>query len=155
MVQAHRNPGPFVLQIERIFDAPRELVWKAWVDKDMVLQWGGPRDFPLIRTEANIQPGGRWHSVLRSVEDGQEMPQGGVYKEVKEPSLLVFTFAWEMPDEENFETVVTIRVEELEGRKTKIYFRQEPFDTADNRDGHNAGWNSAFNRLEEFLASNS
>lgn len=154
MAQLQSKANQFVLNIERIFDAPRERVWEAWVDKDMVLQWGGPRDYPLVRTEADIRPGGKWHSVLRSVENGRELPQGGVYKEVKEPELLVFTFAWEMPDEENFETLVTVRFEELEGDKTKMYFRQEPFNTAENRDGHNGGWNSAFDRLDEFLESN-
>lgn len=154
MAQTQPKSGQFVLQIERIFDAPREQVWKAWTDKDMILQWGGPRDYPLVRTEADIRPGGKWHSVLRSIEDRRELPQGGVYKEVKEPELLVFTFAWEMPDEENFETLVSVRFEELEDGKTKMHFRQKLFNTVENRDGHNGGWNSAFDRLEEFLLNN-
>lgn len=154
MAQTQQKPNQFVLNIERIFDAPRERVFRAWIDAEDALQWGGPRDYPLVRTAADIRPGGKWHSVLRSVEDGQELPQGGVYKEIKEPELLVFTFAWEIPDEENFETLVTIRFEELAGGKTKMSFKQEPFNTEGNRDGHNEGWNSAFDRLEEFLSSN-
>ncbi|PJB70260.1 MAG: hypothetical protein CO093_08595 [Alphaproteobacteria bacterium CG_4_9_14_3_um_filter_47_13] len=54
MTKAQPKPNQFALQIERIFDAPRERVWKAWVDKDMVLQWGGPRDYPLVKTEADM-----------------------------------------------------------------------------------------------------
>ena len=142
-----------VLLIERVFDAPRDLVWKAWTDKTMVLQWGGPHDYPIISTEADVHPGSKWHSVLRGIKDGREVPQGGVYKEVVEPELLVFTFAWQIPDEENFETLVTVRFEDLGDGRTKMHFRQESFNTIENRDGHRGGWSSAFDRLDDLLAA--
>ena len=142
---------PKVLVIERLFNAPRDRVFKAWTDEKEALEWGGPRSHPIISTEGDLRPGGRWRSVLRSTNDGTELHQGGVYREIVEPKILSFTFSWFTDPQPRNETVVMIRFEE-EGSKTRMIFRQEPFDKVENRDGHREGWNSAFDRLEEWLA---
>ena len=84
---------------------------------------------------------------------GYDLWQGGVYREVVEPERLVFTFAWDQEDgSRGPETLVTIDFVEL-GGKTRMIFRQSPFNTRSNRDGHSQGWNSAFDRLAEALAA--
>ena len=141
------------LVIMRVFDAPRALVFKAWVDKAHALRWSGPRDYPAVHIEGDVRPGGNWRTCLRAADGGRDLWQGGVYREVAEPERLVFTFAWDQEDgSRGPETLVTIDFVE-QGGKTKMIFRQAPFSTKANRDGHSRGWNSAFDRLAEALAS--
>ena len=144
------NDDPKVLMIERTFNAPRTRVFKAWTNPDDLIQWAGPSHHPVISVDGDCRVGGEWHSVLRGVEDGRELPQHGVYKAVREPELLSYTFNWDDHDEENVETMVTVHFE-AQGDKTRVIFHQEPFLTRANRDGHNEGWNSSFDRLDAFL----
>ena len=140
------------LVITRIFDAPRELLFKLWTDLEHAKQWMGPREYPIVKIEADLRPGGKWRACLRAKDGSGDLWQGGVYREIVEPERLVYTFAW---DEETGqparETLVTITFAEEEG-KTKMTFRQAPFDSAATRDGHRDGWNSSFDRMDEYLA---
>jgi uncharacterized protein YndB with AHSA1/START domain len=139
------------LVITRIFDAPRDLVFRAWTEEAHARNWGGPRDYPAKHTEADVRPGGLWRTCLRAADGSRDLWQGGVYREVVEPERLVFTFAWDQEDgTPGPETLVTIDFAEHDGR-TKMTFRQAVFDTKSNRDGHNLGWNSAFDRLQEYI----
>jgi uncharacterized protein YndB with AHSA1/START domain len=138
-----------VLVITRVFDAPPELVWKAWADPEMAIQWAGPRDHPAISVEGDFRPGGKYRTVLKSVETGELLGHGGVYRDIVENKLLSFTFAWDR-DEGEQDMLVTLTFEPV-GAKTKFTLRQERFNSVAERDGHNGGWNSAFDRLGEFL----
>ena len=77
-----------VLVITRIFDAPKELVWQAWADPRMAVQWAGPRDHPAISVEGDFRVGGKYRTVLQSVETGELLPHGGVYRDIVEHKLL-------------------------------------------------------------------
>jgi uncharacterized protein YndB with AHSA1/START domain len=147
------------LQITRVFDAPRELVWKAWTDPDQMREWFGPRDFVARNLTAEARPGGRWRNCLHS--DGftdtagewrtADLWQGGEYLEVVEPERLVFTFHWDegtgLPEHD---TVITITFVENKG-KTTMNFHQTFFVTEEDRDGHMKGWNSSFDKLNDLL----
>jgi uncharacterized protein YndB with AHSA1/START domain len=139
------------LIITRIFHAPREFVFKAWTDPEHGKHWMGPRGFTATHQEGDVQPGGRWRLCLRRDDTGDELWQGGVYREAVEPERQVFTFAW---DGENghrgHETLITLTFAEHEG-KTKMTFRQGVFESIEQRDGHQGGWNSTFDRLEEYV----
>ena len=145
-------PTERVLAITRVFDAPRSLVFKCWTDPAHGTRWSGPRGFTATHIEGDLRPGGAWRACLRRDGTGEELWQGGVYREVVEPERLVFTFAW---DDENgrrgHETLVTVTFAERDG-KTEMNFRQAVFDTVEQRDGHREGWNSAFDRLGEYVA---
>jgi len=147
------------LFITRIFDAPRELVWRAWSDPAMASQWSGPRAFPAVHVEFDARVGGKWRICLRGCPPGTDTPveiwQGGVYREIVPQELLVYTFAWEKRSEvgladdgDPHETIITIRFEEHQG-KTTMHFHQAFFAAVEERDGHRGGWNSAFDRLED------
>jgi uncharacterized protein YndB with AHSA1/START domain len=149
------------LCITRVFDAPRELVWRAWSDPEMAIQWSGPKQFPAFHMELGKKPGDRWRIGLRGCPPGTDTPvdiwQGGVLLEVVPPELLVYTSAWEKrssvglaDDGDPHETVITVRLEETSG-KTTMHFHQAFFATAAERDGHNGGWSSSFERLEELV----
>src|ERR1700684_3805628 len=81
------------LVIPRIFDAPRALVFKAWTDPEMQLQWMGPRGFTgKILTSAK-GVGDAYRYYMRDPQGGDHWQQG-VVREMREPERLVFTMAW-------------------------------------------------------------
>jgi len=148
------------LHITRVFDAPRELVWKVWTDPEHMKHWSGPRQFYATHIENDRRPGGKWRLWLHSdgfdIGDGQlrklNLWQGGVNREVVEPERLVYTFKWDDNPglSENVETVVTVTFEENDG-KTTMNFHQAFFVTTGDRDGHMKGWNSAIDKFEDYL----
>ena len=150
----------YELHITRVFDAPRELVWKVWTDPEHMKHWCGPRQFTANHIENDPRPGGKWRLRLHSdgfdIGDGQlrelDLWQGGVNREVVEPERLVYTFKWDQSPglSENVETVITVTFEEHDG-KTTMNFRQAFFVTSADRDGHMKGWNSCFDKLEDYL----
>jgi uncharacterized protein YndB with AHSA1/START domain len=151
------------LRITRTFNAPRELVWRAWTDPALAKQWSGPKQWPAFHMELGKKPGDRWRIGMRGLAPGTDTPveiwQGGVLREFVPPERLVYTYAWEnranvgLPDDgDPHETVTTVRLEEHDG-KTIMHFHQAFFATAAERDGHNGGWNSSFERLEEVVSA--
>ncbi len=149
------DPRPSVQQhelvITRVFDAPRSLVFKAWTDPKHARQWWGPKDHPATHVSMDVRPGGAWRHCLKSVETGEELWLGGVFREIAEPERLVFTFAWDEAGEPGLETLVTVTFTEQNG-KTRMTLRQAPFESVEQRDGHQGGWTSTIDRLEEYLA---
>jgi uncharacterized protein YndB with AHSA1/START domain len=147
-------PAGRVLVIERVFDAPRERVWKAWADLAQARRWMGPHGFTATHLEGELRPGGTWRACLRRDADGEDLWQGGVYREVVEPERLVFTFAWDGPDgRPGPETLVTMVFADGGDGRTRMLFRQGVFDTEANRDGHRGGWGECFERLASHLAA--
>lgn len=135
------------LVIKRTFDAPRELVWKAWAEVEHAKKWWGPKGFTAPVVELGTRPGDKWRSKMVSPE-GKEYWQHGVLREIVPPERLSFTFIWdEHPDEQ---MLVTVTFAERAG-KTEMVFRQEGFKSVEERDGHNDGWNESFDRLSAYL----
>jgi uncharacterized protein YndB with AHSA1/START domain len=147
------------LKMTRVFDAPRELVWKAWTDAEQAREWGGPRGFVAMDVKHDVRPGGKWSARLHSdgfdTGDGVlrelDLWQGGEYREVVEPERLVFTFHWDAASGlGDHDTVITITLEEQDG-KTRMNFHQAFFVREEDRDGHMRGWGSSFDRLDDYL----
>ncbi|HKS62645.1 MAG TPA: SRPBCC domain-containing protein [Xanthobacteraceae bacterium] len=149
-------PTERALVITRVFDAPRELVWTAWTDREHARHWWGPRHHPSTHVEIDARVGGKWRIRLTGVPDGRELWHGGVFREVVKPERLVFTFKWDEEGERGEENLVSITFAEeggKDGKKTRMTFRQTPFVSVEERDGHTEGWTSSFDRLEEALAA--
>ena len=103
------------IRIERIFDAPRERVWRAMTDPKLVAQWWG-RGNKLVIERLEVEPGGRWRFVEHAAEGvfGFE----GEFREVDPPGRVVQTFAWDgMP---GHLIVNTTTLESLEGGRTRL-----------------------------------
>jgi uncharacterized protein YndB with AHSA1/START domain len=150
---AEAVPEDRVLVITRVFDARRELVFRAWTDPAHTARWMGPRGYTAMHMKQDLRPGGAWRACLRKDDNGEELWQGGVLREVVPPERLVFTFGWYTDDgRPGHETVVTVTFADEHG-KTRMTFHQAAFETVGQRDGHQGGWNSAFDRLEEHLAT--
>ena len=149
----------YELNITRVFEAPRELVWKAWTDPAMAKEWMGPRGFATTEFTTSSEPGAPWHLTMVGQRPGSEqlvtLGQGGRILEARPPELLVYTFGWDSRASVGLgdgpkENVITVRFEE-QGGKTVMHFHQAPFATESERDGHNGGWNSAFDCFAEFM----
>ncbi len=139
------------LVITRLLDAPREIVFAAWIDPEQATQWWGPKGFTAVSYTIEARVGGAWRRVMRSPE-GVEHRARGVYREIDAPSRLVFTYAWETnPEETGHETLVTLTLA-ARGEKTELTLRQEIFETVAARDDHRGGWSSCLDRFVEFLA---
>ena len=139
------------LVIDRVFNAPRDLVWKAWTEPDRIRQWLAPRGFTIGVAEGDVTPGGRWRQSM-TAPDGRELWLGGVYREVSPPERLVFTHVWDDKDgNPGPETVVSITFVDR-GNKTEMHFRQGEFASIDARNGHDHGWGECMDKLEEYLA---
>ena len=140
------------LVITRVFDAPRERLWKAWTDPEDMKQWSAPKGFTVPVSEGELKPGGHWKAVMVK-PDGTPLPLGGVYREINPPERLVFTHAWfDENDKPGPETVCTVVLKEL-GSKTEMTFRQTGFTSGDSREGHEGGWTECFEKLEDLLAA--
>ncbi|HEV2696006.1 MAG TPA: SRPBCC domain-containing protein [Verrucomicrobiae bacterium] len=142
------------LQITRTFAAPRELVFKAWTNADMIKHWWGCKEFPACHMEMDARTGGAWRGCLRS-EAGGEIWLEGKFIEVTPPERLVFTFIRKSAPEigiEPVDTRVTATFTEA-GGKTLLQMRQEIFPSVELRDDHGSGWNISFGRLDGIFAA--
>jgi uncharacterized protein YndB with AHSA1/START domain len=144
--KAHRE-----LTVTRVFDAPRELVFKAWTDPAQFSYWfGAELDVPLDKLSLDVRPGGAWSAQMIS-PDGSEMPFGGVYREVQEPERLVMTFEDAGKENDEDRQVLTVTFADL-GGKTELVLHHEG-DLADEHfAGLESGYGSFLDRLAELLA---
>jgi len=157
---------PFV--ISRTFDVPRERMWKAWTERDELMQWFGPKGFKMTTAKLDLRPGGIFHYCLRS-PDGKEIWGKFVYREIAAPERIVlvnsfsddagsisrhpmsptwplemlsaFTFA-----EQNGKTTVTVEWIPLNPTEEE----RNTFDSA--HEGMKQGWSGTFDQLAEYLA---
>ena len=146
------EPAERELVITRVFDAPRQLVFKAWTEPDRAARWWGPQGFTTLSCEMNVRPGGAWRLCMRSPE-GTMHCKRGVYREIVEPERLVFTYAWEDADgKPGHETLVTVSFAE-HGGKTKLTLHQAVFESVTARDAHQGGWTRCMERFADYLAT--
>lgn len=139
----------------RLFDAPRDIVWKMWTDPEHIVQWWGPKGFTTTIQEMDVRPGGTWRLVMHG-PDGRDYPNHILYREVVKPERLVYEHTPEHGSEPvRFVSTVTF-VEK--GQQTEISM-QMLFPTARHRDyvakTYKAveGLAQTLGRLEEKLAT--
>ena len=82
--------GEATVEIVRVFDAPRALVWQAWTDPKMVAQWFGPKHFTSSVPEYDVRAGGKLRIVMHG-PDGNDYPMKGIFHELVPPEKLVFS----------------------------------------------------------------
>ena len=110
----------------RVYDAPRELVWKAWTDPNIITKWWGPNGFTTTTESMDLKPDGTWKFIMHG-PDGRDYKNKIVYIEVKKPARLVYRHAGDEETEPiKFHVTVTF---DKAGDKTKITMRMV-FETA-------------------------
>jgi uncharacterized protein YndB with AHSA1/START domain len=151
-LQVVADPGSQQITITRSFDAPRDLVFKAFTDPDAVRQWWGQRDSKTAVDRLEARPGGTWRFVERST-DGTEHGFHGVYHEAAAPERIVYTFEYEgLPGHVLLETIT---LQEQDGRTQMTDV--SVFQSVADRDGMlqsgmESGAAESFDRLDEYLA---
>jgi uncharacterized protein YndB with AHSA1/START domain len=146
------TPTDREIRTERVFDAPRDLVFATYTDPELIPEWWGSRAGTTVVDQMDVRPGGAWRYVITN-PDGSGTAFRGTYREVTPPERIVNTFEWEgLPGHVSVETA---EFEDLGGR-TKIT-TTSIFHTNEERDGMlgagmEGGLNETYSRLDELLA---
>jgi len=154
--------------ISRVFDAPRDKVWKAWTEAERLKQWWGPKGFTVSYCKIDLRPGGVLHYCLRS-PDGHDMWGKFVYREIVKPERLVWinsfsdkdggTTVHPMSPDWPREMLSTATFEE-QGGKTKVTVQWVPVDSStqierktfeDGRDSMKQGWTGTMDKFADYL----
>ena len=153
--------------ISRTFDAPRDLVWKAWTEPERMAQWFGPKDVKIVKSANDLRPGGIYHYGMRT-SDGQVMWGRWTYINVVPPELLVFVTSFS--DEDGgitrhplsptwpLELLSSITLDEEKG-KTTVTVHWSPIHATDEeratfdkgRESMTGGWGGTLDKLEAYL----
>ena len=147
------EPGKQEIVMTGVFDAPRERVFKAYTDPNVIPQWWGPKSFTTIVDKMDVRHGGVWRFIQRD-PDAHEYAFRGVYHAASPPDRLVQTFEFEgIPGHVSLETVT---FEEHEGKTTLT--GRSVFQTVEDRDlalqsGMEEGASETMDRLAEYLES--
>jgi uncharacterized protein YndB with AHSA1/START domain len=147
------TPSDTEIYMERVFDAPRELVFKAFTDPELIPKWWGRRKDTTTIDKMDPRPGGQWR-FLTSSDDGEEHAFHGEIRELVPPERLVWSFEWEgLPGHVSVDTTTM----EEQGGKT-IVRTTTSFDSKEDRDGMlqsgmETGAGESYDRLEEMLVT--
>jgi uncharacterized protein YndB with AHSA1/START domain len=158
---------PFV--ISRVFDAPRDRVWKSWTEAERLKQWWGPKGFVVTHCKIDLRPGGIMHYCLR-MPDGNEMWGKFVYREIVKPERLVWVNSFS--DKDGGVTVhpmsptwpremLSTAIFEEQGGKTKLTVQWAPLEGSsalecktfdEGRDSMKMGWTGTMDQFAAYLA---
>ena len=151
------------VQIRRTFAAPREKVFAAWAQREQLEQWMCKDEsaHTAIHHEQDIRTGGRYLMEVRDPRKKETYWGRGVYREVKPPEKIVFSWSWTKyaPDgpqlhPDSPETQVTVEFF-VRGNSTEVVLTHAVFGSAKDRDEHNQGWNGCLDLLAKVLQNTS
>jgi uncharacterized protein YndB with AHSA1/START domain len=142
------EPG---ITIVRVFDAPRERVWKEWTEPECFADWFGGTEsqVPLASVSMDVQPGGSWRLTMHAARG--EIHWHGEYREVVEPERLVFTVT-DQPGTSR--EIVIVELTDLGDGRTEMHFQQRGGGLSPQEyERAGEGWSGFFDRIAERLAS--
>ena len=163
MTKTSINPSDSLI-IQRVFNASRVLVWKAWTDPSYVSRWWGPKGFSAPHCAIDLRVGGRIHLCMRSPV-GKEYWNSGEFREIVAPERIVWVlwfsdqegrrqppshygFGSDLPDE----MVDQLRFEVIGPGRTRLILRRNHSVTIAERYGEIQGWNESLDRFASLLA---
>jgi uncharacterized protein YndB with AHSA1/START domain len=140
------------ITITRVFDAPRERVWREWTEPEGFADWfGGPQsEVPVASVSMDVRPGGALRCTMFAGPERREIHWRGEYQEVTEPERLVFTLSDE-PGGELYE-LVTVILNDLGDGRTEMHFQQDGYLAPEEYDRTRDGWSTFFDRLASRVA---
>jgi uncharacterized protein YndB with AHSA1/START domain len=141
------------ISMTRVFDAPRERVWKEWTEPDRFADWfGGPEsEVPVSTVSMDVTEGGAWRATMFAGPDRREIRWKGTFQEVIEPERLVFTIS-DQPGDEEWELVIVVLTDLGDGR-TEMLFQQHGRMSAEEYKRTTQGWGIFFDRMAEHLVA--
>lgn len=159
------------LVISRTFDAPRDLVWKAWTEPERLAQWWGPKGCTIRVAKLDVRPGGMFHYAMQ-FKPGHDIWARFVYHEIERPERLVFVISFsdatggitrapfpQLGDSWPLEVLNTLTLTEQDG-KTTLTLRGSPINATEEERKTFAsmlgsvqqGWGGTLEKLEAYLA---
>lgn len=140
------------IRITRVFDAPRERVWREWTEPESFADWyGGPEcDVPLSSVSMDVRSGGGWRLTMFAPPDRRRIDWTGEYREVDPPERLVFTVT-DQPGHDAVE-LVTVVLTDLGDGRTEMLFEQRGSMSPEEYERATDGWGKFFDRMRERLA---
>jgi uncharacterized protein YndB with AHSA1/START domain len=137
--------------LNRVLQAPRALVFRAFVEPERMKLWWAPRGFSMLSCALDLREGGAWRMRIREEETGTVQTEVGTYREIRAPERLVFTHSWVRANGTlTPTTLVTVRFIEQQGG-TEVRFHQEDFATAAACQSHADGWSTSLDKLTAYF----
>jgi uncharacterized protein YndB with AHSA1/START domain len=154
--------------ITRVFDAPRDLVWKLWTEEQHLKHWWGPKGFTIMSVKVDLRPGGVMHYGMRA-PDGTETWGRFVYREIVAPERLVFIVSFSDPaggvtrhpwsPDWPLQTLSTVTFEDQGGR-TAVAVKWVAYEAtelerktfAEGKASMQQGWTGTFEQFGDYLA---
>jgi uncharacterized protein YndB with AHSA1/START domain len=140
------------LTITRVFNAPRERIWREWTEPERFADWFGGADaeVPIATVAMDVRPGGAWRATMFSGPERREIRWTGAYREVQPPERLVLTVA-DRPEDDEGELVIVVLTDLGDGR-TEMVVEQHGSLPPQVYDAARDGWGVFLDRLAERLA---
>jgi uncharacterized protein YndB with AHSA1/START domain len=157
---AERFADTRTIRIERVFDAPRELVFEAWTNPEYLLRWYAPRGCSIHFAHIDVRPGGKFHSCIHNPSFG-ECWCTGIYKEIVRPERILYSIA--LADSAGNEidpvkaghdprwprmTLVKVTLEDV-GGATRLTLEQNALESLAKETGAYPSWLEMLDRLGE------
>jgi uncharacterized protein YndB with AHSA1/START domain len=141
------------ITMTRVFDAPRQRVWKEWTEPERFADWfGGPEaEVPVSTVSMDVTEGGAWRATMFAGPGRREINWKGTYREVIEPERLVLTIS-DQPDDDVYELVIVVFTDLGDGR-TEMLFQQRGRMAAKHYERAKEGWGTFFDRMAERVLS--
>ena len=148
--QPPQAPSETELVIERLLDAPRARVWKAWTEPDLLARWFFPKGCTIENPSFDVREGGAYACDYRA-SDGSVFRLRGVFETLTPPERLIFTHGWaDQNGVVEHHPRVTVDLEAV-GDQTRVTVRQTGLADKASRDSHLEGWTQAIGHLARLL----
>ena len=144
------QPAELTLDLTRLLPAPPPRVFGACTKPEELAKWWGPQGFTVPSIDFAPRVGSSYRIAMQP-PDGELFHLAGEFREVDPPERLAYTFAWEPPDPDDQENLVTLVFLEQRG-STELVMSQAPFLTQARLELHRQGWTDSMNRLEALLS---
>jgi uncharacterized protein YndB with AHSA1/START domain len=141
------------IRLTRVFDAPRERVWREWTEPERFADWygGAHCEVPLDSVSMDVRPGGKWRLTMFAPPDRRRIDWKGEYLEVVAPERLVLTVS-DQPRDDAFE-LITVVLTQLGDARTEMHFEQRGSMSPEQYERAIEGWGGFFDRIDERLAT--
>jgi uncharacterized protein YndB with AHSA1/START domain len=146
------GPDRSTIRLERTFAASIQAVFDAWTSAEVLRRWYPPgADWDTPVAEVDLQVGGRLYMLMRS-PDGEEFGGGGEYREIRPPTRLVFTWAWDRPDVAAGVQVIEVDFTENADGTTTVVLTNHGLVDERSRESHREGWDGSFDNLARLVS---
>ena len=141
------------ITITRVFDAPRERVWREWTEPERFADWygGSESEVPVSTVSMDVREGGAWRATMFAGPGRREIQWKGEYREVVELERLVFTVS-DQPGEDAYELVIVVLTDLGDGR-TEMRFEQRGDMSPEQYERAGRGWSGFFDVIEQRLTA--